>query len=117
MKVTRVALLGGTGIAGRRWCVLVLGGTGFVGRNVMDVLRRASIPCVSASRSEGPDVRDPAAARALLEKHRPEVVVNCAAHVGSLNYVTKQAADVVADNTRMILRYLISGTEWTKGLR
>lgn len=82
---------------------LVLGGTGFVGRNVLEVLREASVPCVSAGHAEGTDLRDPVAARALLVQHQPEVIVNCAAHVGSLNYVTKQAADVLADNTRMIL--------------
>src|SRR5262245_6140232 len=82
---------------------LVLGGTGFVGRNVLEVLAEARVACTSASRAEGTDLRNPAAARALLERQQPDVIVNCAAHVGSLNYVTKQAADVVADNTRMIL--------------
>ncbi|MEP7305895.1 MAG: NAD-dependent epimerase/dehydratase family protein [Acidobacteriota bacterium] len=83
--------------------VLVLGGTGFVGRNVMEALRKAQVPCVSSSRAEGSDLRDGAQARALLKRERPSIVVNCAAHVGSLNYVTKQAAEVVVDNTRMIL--------------
>ncbi len=82
---------------------LVLGGTGFVGRNVMDVLREAKIPCTSASRAEGTDLRDVAEARALLRREQPDFIVNCAAHVGSLNYVTQQAADVVVDNTRIIL--------------
>jgi GDP-L-fucose synthase len=82
---------------------LVLGGTGFVGRNVLTVLREAGLVCASSSRAEGVDFRDLAAARALFEREQPEAIVNCAAHVGSLNYVTKQAADVVADNTRMIL--------------
>lgn len=82
---------------------LVLGGTGFVGRNVLQVLREASVPCVSSSRAEGTDLRDPVAAQSLMRLHKPDVIVNCAAHVGSLNYVTKKAADVVADNTRMVL--------------
>jgi GDP-L-fucose synthase len=83
--------------------ILVLGGTGFAGRNVMEVLGEAGLPCLSASRSEGTDVRVPGAARDLFRHHRPKIVINCAAHVGSLNYVTEQAADVIADNTRMIL--------------
>ena len=82
---------------------LVLGGTGFVGRNVLKVLREGHIECSSASRAEGTDLRDTAATRTLMFQHRPEIIINCAAHVGSLNYVAKQAADVVADNTRMIL--------------
>ena len=81
--------------------ILVLGGTGFVGTNVLALLRTAGLDCHSASRSEGVDLRVVSDARKLLIKCKPEVVVNCAAHVGSLNYVTKAAAEVVADNMRM----------------
>jgi GDP-L-fucose synthase len=83
--------------------VLVLGGTGFVGRNVIEALRAAGIACVSASRAEGTDLRDIKMARELLRAQQPTLIVNCAAHVGSLNYVTRQAADVVVSNTQMIL--------------
>lgn len=69
----------------------------------MDVLCEAQIPCISASRAEGTDLRDAGATRQFLRRQQPAYIVNCAAHVGSLNYVTKQAADVVVDNTRMIL--------------
>ena len=82
---------------------LILGGTGFVGRNVLEALRGAGICPLSVSRSEGTDLRKINAVIQMLRKHRPEVIVNCAAHVGSLNYVTEQASDVILDNTRMIL--------------
>jgi GDP-L-fucose synthase len=82
---------------------LVLGGTGFLGRHVMSVLAEAGVQCVSASRGEGTDLREVAATRELLQCHQPGFVVNCAAHVGSLHYVTRQAADVVLDNTLMTL--------------
>ncbi len=83
--------------------VLVLGGTGFAGQNVMELLRSEQMPCVSASRSARTDLRDPAATRELFRRHQPAFIVNCAANVGSLNFVTEQAAEVIADNTRMIL--------------
>jgi GDP-L-fucose synthase len=83
--------------------VLVLGGTGFVGQNVSDVLREAGVEYISVSRAKGIDLRDLASIQGLLHRTRPRFIVNCAAHVGSLNYVTQQAADVVVDNTRMIL--------------
>src|SRR6516164_4459999 len=83
--------------------ILVLGGTGFVGKNVMETIDRAQLPCVSASRSEGTDLRDLEAARNLFRRERPAFIVNCAANVGSLNYVTAQAADVIAANSRIIL--------------
>ena len=82
---------------------LVLGGTGFVGRNVTETLRTAGLQFISASRSNGGDLRDGTAVMELMREHKPDVIVNCAAHVGSLNYVSQQAADVILDNTRMIL--------------
>jgi GDP-L-fucose synthase len=82
---------------------LVLGGSGFVGRNVMETLREARLQCVSASRFDGTDLRVAEAVKELLRREQPNSIINCAAHVGSLNYVTAQAASIVADNTRMIL--------------
>ncbi len=82
---------------------LVFGGTGFVGRNVIGALCEAGVECVSSSRAEGTDLRDTDSVRALLRREQPGFIVNCAAHVGSLNYVSRQAATVVVDNTRMIL--------------
>jgi GDP-L-fucose synthase len=70
---------------------------------VIEALRPAGIACVSASRAEGTDLRDIKMARELLRAQQPTLIVNCAAHVGSLNYVTQQAADVVVSNTQMIL--------------
>jgi GDP-L-fucose synthase len=83
--------------------ILVLGGTGFVGSNVMEVLCKEQLPCISASRSQGTDLMDVEAARKLFRVERPAFIVNCAARVGSLNFVTEHAADVIAANSRIIL--------------
>ncbi|MDO7874160.1 NAD-dependent epimerase/dehydratase family protein [Hymenobacter sp. ASUV-10] len=83
--------------------IIVFGHTGFAGRNVTDELSRHNVSFVGASLSTGLDLRDPAATAAFLREHQPTHIINCAAHVGSLNYVTEQAATVVADNSRMIL--------------
>jgi GDP-L-fucose synthase len=83
--------------------IMVLGGTGFVGSNVMEVLCKAQLPCISASRSNGSDLQDVEAAHRLFRADRPAFIVNCAAYVGSLNFVTAQAADVIAVNSRIIL--------------
>ena len=83
--------------------VLVLGGSGFVGRNVIATLKGRGIQSSSASRAEGIDLRDADQTVRLLESTQPRFVINCAANVGSLNYVTKQAAEVATDNTRMII--------------
>ncbi len=83
--------------------ILLLGASGFVGRNVSNHLTELAIPFQASSRSSGYDLTQPEQARRLFEQVRPELVVNCAAHVGSLNYVTQRAADVMRDNVRMMI--------------
>jgi len=83
--------------------VVVFGANGFVGKNVVEILRENGVEPVEASRSTGLDLRDTQSVTAFLAQHRPKFIINCAAHVGSLNYVTERAATVIADNTRMIM--------------
>jgi GDP-L-fucose synthase len=83
--------------------IIVFGGNGFVGSNVMEVLQEDGMDCVSASRINEIDLKNNLSTSEFLKRHKPEFIVNCAAHVGSLNYVTEQAANVIADNSRMIL--------------
>jgi GDP-L-fucose synthase len=83
--------------------ILVLGGTGFVGRNVMKVFEAAGMDAVSASLSSGVDLRNAPEVAALLALTRPDIIINCAARVGSLNYVTTHAVEVITDNTKMAL--------------
>lgn len=81
--------------------ILILGHTGFVGRNVSDVIQRENFSWSGASRSTGVDLRNARQIEDILKKTCPQFIVNCAAHVGSLNYVTQQAADVIRDNAEM----------------
>ena len=83
--------------------VVIVGASGFAGRNVADTLAQHGVPFVGASLHHGLDLRDVAATAAFMREHQPTHIVNCAAHVGSLNYVTEKAATVVADNSRMVL--------------
>lgn len=83
--------------------ILLLGSTGFVGKNVAEVLRESNILFDATSRRQGTDLRDLNQARLCLQDVQPDFIINCAAHVGSLNYVSQQAADVILDNSRMIL--------------
>ncbi|MFC6223015.1 NAD-dependent epimerase/dehydratase family protein [Hymenobacter artigasi] len=83
--------------------VVLFGHTGFAGRNMARELCQQGVAYVGASLSTGLDLRDAAATAAFLRAQRPTHIVNCAAHVGSLNYVTEKAATVIADNSRMIL--------------
>ena len=83
--------------------VAVFGHTGFLGKNVVDQLERQGVAYVGASRSTGLDLRDAVATADFLAREQPDVILHCAAHVGSFNYVTENAAAVLADNSRMAL--------------
>ena len=83
--------------------IVLFGASGFAGRNVADMLRSHGVDFVGTSLSAGLDLRDTAATAAFLRAHQPTHIINCAAHVGSLNYVTEKAATVIADNSRMVL--------------
>lgn len=83
--------------------IVLFGASGFAGRNVADMLRTHNVDFVPTSFSSGLDLRDTVATAAFLQVHQPTHIINCAAHVGSLNYVTEKAATVIADNSRMVL--------------
>jgi GDP-L-fucose synthase len=83
--------------------VAILGGTGFAGRNVRDLLGANHMIVELCSRTTGCDMLDLPAAWARLNVFRPDYIINCAALVGSVNYVTDFAADVVDVNMRIVL--------------
>ena len=83
--------------------IALLGATGFAGNNVNAQLRESGYEIKPVSRWNGYDLRNIEDHIRYLEEFSPGIIINCAAHVGSLNYVTEFAGDVVADNSRMIL--------------
>ncbi len=83
--------------------VAILGGTGFAGRNVRNVLESAGMTVGIFSRTTGADLLDLPGMWSKLDPFRPDYIVNCAALVGSINYVSDFAADVMDVNMRMLL--------------
>lgn len=83
--------------------VVVLGGSGFLGAHVVRLAREAGYDVRSLSRREGCDASDAESLMSALRTAEPDAVINCAAHVGSLHYVSRHAADVVGDNIQLIL--------------
>src|SRR5438045_1563384 len=83
--------------------IVVLGGTGFVGRNVCKILDENKIEYSVISRSKGTDIANVKHLKKALQNEKPDFILNCAANVGSLNYVTQQAADVILDNSKLII--------------
>ncbi len=83
--------------------VIVLGGYGFVGKNVVEELNKREYKVISLSRRNGLDLTKLDMVVDKIKKVSPDVIINCAAHVGSLHYVTEKAADVLDDNIRIIV--------------
>ena len=55
------------------------------------------------SRKNGLDLLNYKSTLENINKVKPDVIINCATHVGSLHYVTDYAADVFFDNALMII--------------
>ena len=83
--------------------IALLGYNGFAGTNLAGALKAKGYFFFPVSRSNGYDLRRLEDNHRFLEETKPDVIINCAAHVGSLNYVSEFAAEVVNNNSRMIL--------------
>ena len=83
--------------------ILVLGGRGFVGKSLVAELKKTGYEPITASRSTGLNLNDFDNTKEYLERLAPEIIFNCAAHVGSVHYVSNHAAEVFHDNALMAL--------------
>ena len=83
--------------------ILILGGHGFVGKNVVEILSDSQHEVFPLSRRDGLDLTNYEETKKYFGEIKPEIIINCAALVGSLNYVTQQAAEIVDINMRIIL--------------
>lgn len=83
--------------------IIVLGGQGFIGSHVVRSLRRKSRTVIAASRRSHVDILDLPQLENFFQTVKPTIIINCAAHKGSVHYVTKYAADIADDNLRMFL--------------
>ena len=82
---------------------MILGGHGFVGKNVLKIMKDSDSNIYALSRRDGFDLTDFDSVKKYFSDHKPDCIINCAAKVGSLNYVSEQAAEIIDINTRMIL--------------
>ena len=81
--------------------ILILGGFGFMGKNLNQELDPTRYTITNESRRTGCDARDYAALKQKIQHINPDIIINAAANVGSIAYVSQYAADVVHDNTLM----------------
>lgn len=83
--------------------ILVLGGHGFVGKNTVNELNEKHIDIITPIRGENYELLDYNSVIKLFSSGKFDAIINLAAKVGSLNYVTQIAADIFDINMRMLL--------------
>lgn len=86
--------------------VLLLGHTGFLGSAVSSRLSTLGIPHTGISLSSGYDLRIPNILEEVLRSDNFTSVINCAAHVGGINYGQKNSQTIFEDNTVLNLHLL-----------
>jgi GDP-L-fucose synthase len=84
--------------------ILVLGGHGFMGKNIQKEFDGdEKYQMFYLSRRDGVDMTSEEKLTESLRQIKPHIIIHAAAHVGSISYVSKNAAEVVHDNTQMYL--------------
>lgn len=78
--------------------VAVAGGLGFLGANAVRKLEERGHEPLPFSRRTGVDIRGFDQINQFLARERPEVVINCAAHVGGIAYNALAPIEVYEDN-------------------
>ena len=86
--------------------VLVLGDNGFLGKAVCAELLKRDISYLGASRSTGLDLRISGGLDALIRTSGATTVINCAAHVGGIEYGLRNQESIFSDNSRMTINVL-----------
>lgn len=81
--------------------ILVLGGHGFMGKNLQEVFKESEYEMFYKSRRDGVNMTDFVSLVNFIDSIKPDIIINAAAHVGSISYVSKNCASVVHDNTMM----------------
>jgi|688.fasta_scaffold559074_2 GDP-L-fucose synthase len=83
--------------------ILLLGHTGFLGSQVMRQLEESPHEVFFASISTGVDLRKYDNFESTLVSHRPDTVINCAAHVGGIQYGLTHPGEIFSDNLAITL--------------
>ena len=81
--------------------VLVTGGRGFLGSAVVRALQARGAGRITAPTSEDYDLRRREDADAMIEEHRPDLVVHLAAKVGGIGANMERPSDLYMDNLLM----------------
>lgn len=83
--------------------ILVLGSKGFIGSRLLAGLRQKGHKCMGLSKQDGLEMREIDSLIKRLDDFEPTIIMNFAAHVGSVHYGMKVPADILHDNMLLLL--------------
>jgi len=84
--------------------ILITGGFGFLGTCLNNqFMGDENYSITNISRKTGHDLRNYDVFESVIEDVYPDIIIHCAANVGSVNYVSNFAANVINDNIQMSL--------------
>lgn len=87
--------------------IVILGGTGFIGAKIYKKLQKKYL-VKNISYSKGTDLRKENSILKYLKKNKTDLIINCAAHVGGLNYIKNKKADVAIDNLKIYINLYLN---------
>ena len=82
--------------------VLIIGGEGFLGQNLVPIIPK-TYEVRTTGHKKDVDMTNIYAARLALKTTTPDIIINLAANVGSVEYVAKNSATIVHENMQMYL--------------
>jgi GDP-L-fucose synthase len=97
--------------------ILVLGGNGFFGKSLVKAFNNSDHEVVALSRKNGIDLTDYNLTEKSFQTVQPDIIYNCAAHVGGLHYVSNLHATIAHDNILMSLNIYKAAQEVKRALR
>jgi len=78
--------------------IFVAGGTGFLGKRVLKRLEEEKLLYVTTSQSLGVDFRDYSQTEKYFLKEKPDILINCAAYVGGLQFGMEHEGEIYLNN-------------------
>jgi GDP-L-fucose synthase len=96
--------------------ILILGGFGFLGKNINKVFKGSKYEIINESRRTDCDLLNFSSLKNKIKSICPDYIINAAAHVGSMDYVAKNCADVCHDNSLMYINLYRSVKEVNKDI-
>jgi GDP-L-fucose synthase len=82
--------------------IIIFGGFGFVGSAIRLVLKN-NYNVISLSRRNNCDLNNEKVIIKNIDKYNPNIIINCASHVGGLNYINKSPVNVFRDNLKIYI--------------